>query len=472
MEYFCDATYSAEDNKLRLYAAYRLDDETFARVKEAGFKWAPKQELFVAPMWTPAREDLCVELAGEITAEQTTLVERAEAKADRLDDIANRREQQADAFSSAASKISERFAYGQPILVGHHSERTARKDQERMHNEMDRAVKASKAVKYWNTRAQGVERYANMKNCTRTRSNRIKKLLADLRTHQRAINHAHLSVALWEKTLLIQDSEKFREAVEWHAGSDAGYRDAWYDLRDGKIEPLALAEKAIGVWKDATESPNRYRWIEHTLNRLSFEREELGEVGLYSEDMTAAILQTFARTQGAHKPKATKTDAGQWLVASDVPLPAHVADSESIELSANAWAELMQSSGYTVPPKREKKASDRANVPLLNPSPEEAKRLQTYWNSNAGQYQTKLDEMDMTQKQFSYRAGDDYRTIALDEHGCQIRMYGHQSDQKPAVCRIRAYASGLCTRVITISDKPSKRLPITWPAEVTETEGA
>lgn len=52
------ATYSTEDNKLRLYPSCRLDDETYKRVKEAGFSWAPRQELFVAGMWTPEREDL------------------------------------------------------------------------------------------------------------------------------------------------------------------------------------------------------------------------------------------------------------------------------------------------------------------------------------------------------------------------------------------------------------------------------
>jgi len=85
------ATYSPEDNKLRLYSTTRLDSETYDRVKEAGFKWAPKQELFVAPMWTPTREDLCIELAGEIGDEDTTLVERAEAKAERLEDLSERR---------------------------------------------------------------------------------------------------------------------------------------------------------------------------------------------------------------------------------------------------------------------------------------------------------------------------------------------------------------------------------------------
>ncbi|MEH6633541.1 MAG: hypothetical protein V7776_22220 [Halopseudomonas aestusnigri] len=46
------ATYSPDDNKLRIYTSSRLDSELFARFKELGFRWAPKQELFVAPIWT------------------------------------------------------------------------------------------------------------------------------------------------------------------------------------------------------------------------------------------------------------------------------------------------------------------------------------------------------------------------------------------------------------------------------------
>ena len=139
------ATYSPEDNKLRLYASSRLDAETFQRVKDAGFKWAPKQELFVAPAWSCAREDLALELAGEIEPEEMTLAERAQMKADRLDGIADKRAAQASAFSRAADDLSQAFYMGQPILVGHHSERKARKTQERMHSAMDKASKAHKA---------------------------------------------------------------------------------------------------------------------------------------------------------------------------------------------------------------------------------------------------------------------------------------------------------------------------------------
>jgi hypothetical protein len=77
------ATYSPEDNKLRLYSSTRLDRELYARVRGAGFIYAPKQELFVAPMWTPGREDLLIELCGEIDDEDTSLVEQAEERARR-----------------------------------------------------------------------------------------------------------------------------------------------------------------------------------------------------------------------------------------------------------------------------------------------------------------------------------------------------------------------------------------------------
>ena len=64
--YDLTATYSPDDNKLRLSSATRLDRDVYDRVKAAGFAWAPKQDQFIASMWTPARADLCIELAGEI----------------------------------------------------------------------------------------------------------------------------------------------------------------------------------------------------------------------------------------------------------------------------------------------------------------------------------------------------------------------------------------------------------------------
>lgn len=85
------ATYSPEDNKLRLYASTRLDSEIYAQVKAAGFSWAPRQQLFVAPMWTPQREDVLIKLCGEIGDEDKSLVQRAEERAERFDSFSENR---------------------------------------------------------------------------------------------------------------------------------------------------------------------------------------------------------------------------------------------------------------------------------------------------------------------------------------------------------------------------------------------
>jgi len=90
-----DATYRSEDDKLRRYAVSQLDDEAFQRVNDAGFRWAPKPGLIRcgqrgAQMDTSKRG--FVHWTGRnSTAEQTTLAERAEDKAERLTIMAERR---------------------------------------------------------------------------------------------------------------------------------------------------------------------------------------------------------------------------------------------------------------------------------------------------------------------------------------------------------------------------------------------
>jgi hypothetical protein len=77
------------------------------------------------------------------------LVERAEAKAERLEDLSERRAQDADRAHKAVHAIADGIPFGQPILVGHHSERHARKDAEKIENGMRKAVECWKAAQYW-----------------------------------------------------------------------------------------------------------------------------------------------------------------------------------------------------------------------------------------------------------------------------------------------------------------------------------
>lgn len=350
------ATYSPEDNKIRLYASSRLDAETYARVKEAGFKWAPKQELFVAPKWTPQREDLAVELAGEIEAEEMTLAERAEIKAERLDNLARKRRGEAESLNRHADELSQAFYMGQPILIGHHSERKARKTQERMNAASAKAVKADQLANYWLYRATGVECFANMKNNPRVRANRIKTLLAELRDLQRGINNAHKAIELWDR---FDTPEKITWAFENLNGDTLGIPWGTYSKRH-ETDMTELRERCMAGLRVRIEGPTRRRWIEHVLNRLAFERSMLGNVARYEGELTPVIIQAFAREHGADKPKASIVDDGFFLLESPVPLPAHLSENSWLELSDDEWRDVMQACGYEVPAKADAKA------PILN----------------------------------------------------------------------------------------------------------
>src|SRR5688572_13194949 len=178
-------TYSPDDNKLRLYASTRLDSATYARVKAAGFKWAPKLEQFVAPAWTPDREDLALELAGQIDDEDSTLMDRAEMRAERFEGYQGRRRQEAESARRAVAAIADNIPLGQPILRGHHSERHARRDQQKIERGMRKAVDLWKTSEYWKDRAAAAIAHAKYKELPGVRHRRIKTLEADQRKWQR-----------------------------------------------------------------------------------------------------------------------------------------------------------------------------------------------------------------------------------------------------------------------------------------------
>lgn len=363
------ATYSPEDNKLRLYASSRLDADTYARAKALGFKWAPRQELFVAPTWSPAAEDFLIELAGEIEAEQSTMAERAEAKAERLEALSDKRRREASAYSNAAHRISERFAGGQPILVGHHSERRARRDRDKMDAAMRKAIAADKAAGWWLYKASAAQHHANRKNRDDVRARRIKTLLASLRDLQRRVNHAYIALDILDRATTPEAIHKIC-GLRLESGSICDW-NAWGDLDRGKRTADQVKADAIAMHEGTLSSDGLSRWIAHTLNRLGYERELLGPVELYTGEIRPTMLQEFAREHGAHKPEATAIDDGRFTLRSKVPLPAHIGDGCELTLTADEWRALMQSCGYEAVAKAAKKATSKAaTVPLLNLPPE------------------------------------------------------------------------------------------------------
>jgi protein-L-isoaspartate O-methyltransferase len=231
-------------------------------------------------MWTPTREDLCIELAGEIGDEDTTLVERAEAKAERLENLSERRTQDADRAQKAVHAIADGIPFGQPILVGHHSERHARKDAEKIENGMRKAVECWKAAQYWQDRAKGAIRLAKYKERPDVRARRIKGLEADKRKEERSQTDAQKFLKAYEdpqaRTAKLRDGRDLLPALlqTWEGGLSYENQTRLKNEELPFEEALSMATSA----KRATVA-NAQRWIDHLSNRIAYERAMLDEQG-------------------------------------------------------------------------------------------------------------------------------------------------------------------------------------------------
>jgi protein-L-isoaspartate O-methyltransferase len=346
------ATYSPDDNKLRLSAAHRLDPDLYARVREAGYIWAPKLEQFVAPCWTPEREDLAIELAGEILDEDSTLLDRAEDRAERFEGYQSRRRQEAESARRAVDRIAQRFEGGQPIILAHHSTRRALRDKEKIEDGMRRAVSLFRTSEYWQARAAGAIRHAKYKERPDVRHRRIKTLAADRRRWLRAKEKAAASLRLWET---IDDPAKspFKrrdgqptttlERARFLAGSlpsdltvartESRSWTAWHVLQpDGERYNGCPAMTVEQVQEAAREAYPRTiahcdRWIEHLDNRLTYEHLMLEEQGGYQE-----------------KKKPRKTELPLLNYSGPVAYRSHFSDDvvegDAVGLTKAEWAAI------------------------------------------------------------------------------------------------------------------------------------
>lgn len=322
------ATYSPEDNKLRLYPFRRLERPVYDRVRAAGFIWAPKQELFVAPMWTPDREDLLIELCGEVGDEDKSLVDRAEERADRFENYSERRAEDAERARDGVAAIADGIPLGQPILIGHHSERRARKDAERIENGMRKAVKMWETSRYWEDRARGAIRSAKYKERPDVRARRIKTIEADMRKRQRGIDEAAAALTIWEKVAAIEDPAKQLQTAIHVAGSTphgdfsmpkkAGDREDWdqrpspYSVLGESHYPTLYVARTVAevVERARAVLPGRVqygaRWIVHYQNRIAYERAMLAEDGGTVTDQkgpeVGGAIQCWASPRGGWSP--------------------------------------------------------------------------------------------------------------------------------------------------------------------------
>lgn len=83
--------------------------------------------------------------------------ERRQKRIDYAKKQAAKNEQLSDELYNQASKMSSAIPFGQPILVGHHSEKRDRNYRDKIHNKFGKAFEASDKAKYYERKAEAIE---------------------------------------------------------------------------------------------------------------------------------------------------------------------------------------------------------------------------------------------------------------------------------------------------------------------------
>ncbi|OKK02366.1 hypothetical protein AMK26_22100 [Streptomyces sp. CB03234] len=179
--------------------------------------------------------------------------EKAEGRAERFGGYAASAARNSEAAWKSSHEISERFAFGQPILVGHHSEGRARRDHARLDNAMRKSISERDRADHWTGRAQAAANYERFKKDPGRTLRRLDKLRADLRAVEKwqrgesakgysrnpndpelTIRHEELTEEIehWEQIIKDAEAEGFKvwSKADFTRGDFVLYRGTWYEV--------------------------------------------------------------------------------------------------------------------------------------------------------------------------------------------------------------------------------------------------
>jgi len=507
-----EATYCPEDDKIRLYVG-RVPREEYNFLRAEGWISTPKQSEAAqgefSAVWNPSRKATAIQYAGSIGDEDTPPTERA---ADRAERFGGYMEKRADEAAGHADSYES-----QPSAHGFQSERKAERAAARHDRQGTKAADQWSKAEYWQRRTAGVIQNALHKSSPEVRMGRIKTLEAELRKAQKEIEDAARHYRNMVKLAALEDPEQKTQLVLQYVGSASTWErylhprastlestywqtneTSLYSLMTYEPDPIT-GEEACALYFSNHGKPKEYtQWSRHFELRLTYENQMLEAQG----GRAAFVEMEAGGFIGKHQiTKVTKSPATGRVVSVEVE---HMSETNQY---GREWSdskgprmlktliniERMGSNIYRAPTdeertayaakvaaaKKEKaqaakeKAAKGENCPLINPTDEDAERLQALWNDKAtecGWYQRNGGKpstvLRMTQAQYSANSGGSYagaNTATICEHGTKHETRSGDTISRHSVFKIRATSNGYnADRVIVITDKPQKAIP--WAA--------
>jgi len=498
------ATYSPEDNKLRLYVG-RVPHPEYEALRAQGWTSTPKQTCDFVAHWTPERRDTAIDYAGIIEDEDMGPEERAADRAERFMGYQGKR-------LDEATDRADRFESG-PSAFGYQNQQRAERAAARHDRIAGRACDAWGKAEYWQSRTAGVISHALHVSSPAVRMGRIKEIEADIRRVEKSRAEYADTFARWTHVAGMTDTEKqnalaLKCAYIEHGDYThprTGKKSYLYDLcsPDGRSEdPLTGAEVAALWLSRHGPLAEEGDWLTHYRLRLAYETQMLEAQG----GRAAFVEMEVGGWVGSHQiRKVNKSNATGRVVSVTVAAPTRASyDKKGQPYSETnprpmtlhtLTVERMAADIYRPPTAEDKAALDaekkaekaaapkKAPCPLVNPTEADAEKLVAMWNANrradfdkrhgsmAHLYEFKSCEVRKMPQAFYSANSQGAHARAETRALCSLGRleersafydYSGQAQRKaergPAVCQIRTTGYDP-VHVIVITDKPQKALP-------------
>lgn len=435
------ATYCPEDDKLRLYVG-RVPRDEYEALRAEGWTSTPKQDCDFVAVWTPEREDTALSYAGIILDEDQGPEDRAADRAERFGGYLDKR-------LGEATGHADRYDAG-PSAHGFQSQARADRAAARHDRIATRAVNAWEKAEYWQRRTAGVISHALHVSSPSVRMGRIKTIEAEISR--------------------IEANYTPHKDNPSDGGKRYGYDEPHTLVGQGRAVHFVKSSRLEAIRESYARS------LAHLQLRLAYENQMIEAqggraafVGMEKGGMLGS--RVIAKVNKSPKTGRVvsvavigpRVEGWAYQATNEPGTEFALYTIETERLPEDAYKEPTDESRAKLAEfeAAKKKAAETRKAktlpcPLVNPTDEDAERLQAIWNQGDREQKTVAR---MTQAEYSARSGGTYAAFETEEiiGGGSRRGNGGFMRRPlfPAVAKVRRFGN----RVIIITDKPQKPFP-------------
>lgn len=256
-----EATYNKATGWIQIKFEEKPDRKILDELKAEGFRYRPKSRTWAAKA-NSVREELIEKLAGKI--EEVSYEVDPQKRAEKYQRLADKYKKQADEYYESERKILSVIPPGQPILVGHHSERRHRRDLERAERNRKKGMEARELAEKYQRLANEQKYIVEKGENPKTIYNRIKKLESEERSLKRQIEEYKESEPKW-----VPERKKTLERVQYRLGIE---RRKYKEV--GGL-PSEKVELKVGMRVNTFGGPAIIQKVSNKSVRVNFENPAL-----------------------------------------------------------------------------------------------------------------------------------------------------------------------------------------------------